>query len=40
MAELNRAGLVIDEFARECLDPEAGKHFRGADVVEILRQPA
>ena len=29
--------VVIDEFTRECLALDAGKHFKGADVVEVLR---
>ena len=29
--------VVIDEFTRECLALDAGKHFKGEDVVEVLR---
>ena len=29
--------VVIDEFTRECLALDAAKHFKGKDVVEVLR---
>jgi len=29
--------VVIDEFTRECLALDTGKHFKGDDVVEVLR---
>jgi transposase InsO family protein len=29
--------VVIDEFTRECLALDAGRHFKGEDVVEVLR---